>query len=78
MAHDSSLFQNLNFYNATRGKPHGELFVAHQEAFQKADTIFMVILFSVLGDNIVDPYMLFYNVNDVWDALEVKFAVSDA
>jgi hypothetical protein len=35
-------------------------------------------LWSVLGENIVDPYMLFYNVNDVWDALEAKFAVSDA
>ncbi|KAK1604465.1 hypothetical protein QYE76_028138 [Lolium multiflorum] len=35
-------------------------------------------LFSILADNIVDPYMTFEHDKDAWDALEAKFGVSDA
>jgi hypothetical protein len=35
-------------------------------------------LFSILVDNIVDPYMNFDYGKDAWDALEAKFGVSDA
>jgi len=71
-------FQNLNCYSATLGKPEGELTGEQQEAFQKVDTMFKAALFSVLADNIVDPYMSFDNSKDAWDALEAKFGVSDA
>ncbi|KAK1628183.1 hypothetical protein QYE76_002498 [Lolium multiflorum] len=40
--------------------------------------MFKAALFSILGDNIVDPYMAFDHGKDVWDALEAKFGVSDA
>ena len=40
--------------------------------------MFMAALFSVLGDNIVDPYMSFDNGKDAWEALEAKFGVSNA
>ncbi|KAK1665418.1 hypothetical protein QYE76_053577 [Lolium multiflorum] len=40
--------------------------------------MFKATLFSILGDNIVDPYMAFDHGKDAWDALEAKFGVSDA
>ncbi|KAK1665909.1 hypothetical protein QYE76_054068 [Lolium multiflorum] len=40
--------------------------------------MFKAALFSILGDNIVDPYMAFDHGKDAWDALEAKFGVSDA
>ncbi|KAK1662402.1 hypothetical protein QYE76_050561 [Lolium multiflorum] len=40
--------------------------------------MFKAALFSILGDNIVDPYMDFDHGKDAWDALEAKFGVSDA
>ena len=39
--------------------------------------MFRAALFSILGDNIVDPYMAFEHGKDAWDALEAKFGVSD-
>ncbi|KAK1664132.1 hypothetical protein QYE76_052291 [Lolium multiflorum] len=49
-----------------------------QEKFEKVDAMFKAALFSILGDNIVDPYMAFDHGKDAWDALEAKFGVSDA
>ncbi|KAK1618168.1 hypothetical protein QYE76_023685 [Lolium multiflorum] len=46
--------------------------------FEKVDAMFKAALFSILGDNIVDPYMTFEHGKDAWDALEAKFGVSDA
>ncbi|KAK1601135.1 hypothetical protein QYE76_017516 [Lolium multiflorum] len=40
--------------------------------------MFKAALFSILGDNIVDPYMAFDHGKDAWDAHEAKFGVSDA
>ncbi|KAK1628041.1 hypothetical protein QYE76_002356 [Lolium multiflorum] len=40
--------------------------------------MFKAALFSILGDNIVDPYMAFDHGKDAWDAPEAKFGVSDA
>jgi hypothetical protein len=48
-----------------------------EEAYEKIDARFKVDLFSILGDNIVDPYMTFDHGKDVWDALEAKFGVSN-
>ncbi|KAK1669835.1 hypothetical protein QYE76_057994 [Lolium multiflorum] len=49
-----------------------------KEKFEKVDAMFKAALFSILGDNIVDPYMAFDHGKDAWDALEAKFGVSDA
>jgi hypothetical protein len=40
--------------------------------------MFKETLFSILADNVVDPYMTFDHSKDAWDALEAKFGVSDA
>ncbi|KAK1684635.1 hypothetical protein QYE76_045483 [Lolium multiflorum] len=66
----SDFFDNLNMgdNDAVKGA----------EKFEKVDAMFKAALFSILGDNIVDPYMAFDHAKDAWDALEAKFGVSDA
>ncbi|KAK1606798.1 hypothetical protein QYE76_030471 [Lolium multiflorum] len=71
-------FQNLNCDSALLGKPEGDLSPAQEEAYKKVDAMFKAALFSILADNIVDPYMTFEHGKDAWDALEAKFGVSDA
>ena len=71
-------FKNLNCYSATFDRPEGEISAAEQEKFEKVDAMFMAALFSILWDNIVDPYMTFDHGKDAWDALEAKFGISDA
>ena len=46
-------------YDATKGKPKGDLNPTQQEAFQNMDTLFKAALLSVLDDSIMDSYMLF-------------------
>ena len=71
-------FQTMGCYDATKGKPEGDLNPAQLEAFEKIDTLFKGALLSVLDDFIVDSYMLFDNGKDMWAALEAKFGASDA
>lgn len=71
-------FQTMSCYDATLGKPEGELDAQQAQAFQKMDTLFKAAVLSVLGENIVDAYALIDNGKDMWDALEAKFGVSDA
>ena len=71
------LFQNMNCYDAIKGKPEGDHTSAQEEAFVKLDTLFKGALLSVLDDSIVDSYMSFDNGKDMWAALEAKFGASD-
>ncbi|KAK1696986.1 hypothetical protein QYE76_013683 [Lolium multiflorum] len=71
-------FTNLGYFSATDARPEGPLSAEEQEKFEKVDAMFKAALFSILGDNIVDPYMAFDHGKDAWDALEAKFGVSDA
>ncbi|KAK1617345.1 hypothetical protein QYE76_022862 [Lolium multiflorum] len=71
-------FTNLGCFSATDARPEGPLSAEEQEKFEKVDAMFKAALFSILGDNIVDPYMAFDHGKDAWDALEAKFGVSDA
>ncbi|KAK1693830.1 hypothetical protein QYE76_010527 [Lolium multiflorum] len=71
-------FTNLCCFSATDARPEGFLSAEEQEKFEKVDAMFKAALFSILGDNIVDPYMAFDHGKDAWDALEAKFGVSDA
>ncbi|KAK1667305.1 hypothetical protein QYE76_055464 [Lolium multiflorum] len=80
----SDFFDNFNMGdndatgNATDARPEGPLSAEEQGKFEKVDAMFKAALFSILGDNIVDPYMAFDHGKDAWDALEAKFGVSDA
>ena len=49
----------MGCYDATKGKPEGDLNPAQLEAFEKIDTLFKGALLSVLDDSIVDSYMSF-------------------
>ena len=68
----------MRCFEASKGKPEGELTPAEEKAFQEADILFRGAVLSVLGENIVDSYMSIATGKDMWDALETKFGVSDA
>ena len=63
-------------YDATKGKPKGNLNPTQQEAFQNMDTLFKAALLSVLDDSIVDSYMSFDSGKDMWVALKAMFVAS--
>ena len=63
----------MGCYDATKGKPEGDLNPAQLEAFEKIDTLFKGTLLSVLDDSIVYSYMSFENGKNMWVALEAKF-----
>ena len=65
-------------YDATKGKPEGNLNPTQQEAFQNMDILFKAGLVSVLDDSIVDSYMSFDSGKDMWVALEETFGASGA
>ncbi|KAK1618176.1 hypothetical protein QYE76_023693 [Lolium multiflorum] len=71
-------FENLNCDSALLGKPEGDLSPAQEEGYKKVDAMFKAALFSILANNIFNPYMTFEHGKDAWDALEAKFGVSDA
>ena len=60
-------------YDATKGKPEGDLNPTQQEAFQNMDTLFKAALLSVLDDSIVGSYMSFDSGKDMWAALKATF-----
>ena len=62
-------------YDATKGKPEGDLNPTQQEAFENMDTLFEAALLSVLDDSIVDSYMSFDSGKDMWVALEAIVGV---
>ena len=51
------MVSNMSFYDATLGKPEGDLNPQEEQVFQKTDTLFKAALLSVLGENIVDAYV---------------------
>ena len=55
----------MSCYDATLGKPEGELDAQQAQAFQKMDTLFKAALLSVLGENIVDAYASIDNGKDM-------------
>ncbi|XP_071683400.1 uncharacterized protein [Lolium perenne] len=68
----------MRCFDATKGKPEGELTPLKEKAFEDADTLLRGAIISVLGENIVDSYLSISTGKDMWDAIEVKFGVSDA
>ncbi|KAK1617667.1 hypothetical protein QYE76_023184 [Lolium multiflorum] len=68
----------MRCFDATKGKPEGELTPLEEKAFEDADTLLRGAIISVLGENIVDSYLSISTGKDMWDAIEAKFGVSDA
>ena len=46
--------------------------------FEAADNLFRGAVISILGENLVDAYMHLFTGQELWEALEAKFGVSDA
>ncbi|KAK1679522.1 hypothetical protein QYE76_040370 [Lolium multiflorum] len=76
--HTDNFFPDLSDFFDNLNMGDNDAAAKEQEKFEKVDAMFKTALFSILGDNIVDPYMAFDHGKDAWDALEAKFGVSDA
>ena len=63
-------------YDATKGKPKGNLNPTRQEAFENMDALFKAALLSVLDNSIVDSYMSFDSGKDMWATLKATFGAS--
>ncbi|XP_071683135.1 uncharacterized protein [Lolium perenne] len=68
----------MRCFDATKGKPEGEITPLEEKAFEDADTLLRGAIISVLGENIVDSYLSISTGKDMWDAIEAKFGVLDA
>ena len=68
----------MNVYHVALGKPVGPLTSNEDSAFEAADNLFRGAVISVLGENLVDAYMHLFTGQELWEALEAKFGVSDA
>jgi hypothetical protein len=68
----------MRCFDATKGKPEGELTPLEEKAFEEADTLLSGVIIGVLGENIVDSYLSITTSKDMWDVLQAKFGVSDA
>ena len=68
----------MNVYHIALGKPVGPLTSNKDSAFEAADNLFRGAVISVLGENLVDAYMHLFTGQELWEALEAKFGVSDA
>jgi hypothetical protein len=49
-----------------------------ERAFKHADTTCKAALLSIIGDSLVDAYVQLPTGKAMWDALEVRYGVSDA
>jgi hypothetical protein len=49
-----------------------------ERPFKHANTMFKAVILSMLGDTIVDAYVLLHTGKEMWDALEAKYGVSSA
>jgi hypothetical protein len=66
----------MNIIHVANGKP--EQFTPEEEqAFMAADNLFRDTMISVLAENLVDFYLTATSGNELWDALETKYGVSD-
>ena len=67
----------MNCYHAAQGKP--KQFASEEEKkFQIADNLFRDVVISVLHSKYKDSYLRYMSGKELWDALDAKFAVSDA
>src|SRR5437016_7923656 len=68
----------MNVYHVALGKPVGPLTSNEDRAFETANNLFRGTVISVLGENLMNAYMHLFTGQELWEALEAKFGVSDA
>jgi hypothetical protein len=70
VAHYYGRAGSCSFFN-----PIGPLTPDQEKAFKEAIVLFLGVVLSILGDNLVDAHPRW---KKMWDALEAKFGVADA
>ena len=69
---------SMNCYFIAEPRVVGPHTPDEERAFKHADNTFKAAILSMLGDSIVDAFVLHQTGKDMWDALETKYGVSDA
>jgi hypothetical protein len=67
----------LKVFHVSAGMLEG-IYDEDQRKFQKANTIFVGCILSVLVDHLCDVYMHIQDEKTLWDALNAKFGATDA
>jgi hypothetical protein len=67
----------MNCFHAAQGRPK-QFTHEEEKAFEVADNLFRGTVISALADKYVDSYIMCTTANQLWEALDEKFGVSDA
>jgi hypothetical protein len=61
---------NMNVFWVSEGKPEGELSPEKEKEYSEANTIFYGVLVGVLAEALLDTYIRYKTVKEMWDTLD--------
>ena len=62
----------MHYYFVVQPRPLGPHTAKDEQRFKDADTTFKGAMISVLGDSMVDTYVMMSTGKEIWDAVEAK------
>jgi len=68
----------MHYYFVVEPRPLGPHTTKDEQRFKDADTTFKGAMISVLGDSMVDTYVMMSTGKEMWNTLEAKYGASDA
>jgi hypothetical protein len=68
---------SMNCFHVVQERAIGPQTSEEKRAFQHADTTCKAALLSIIGDSLVDAYVSLPTGKAIWDALEVRYGVSN-
>jgi hypothetical protein len=68
----------MKVFQISKGKPEGTMSDEDQKKFEKANTVFVGCILSILADCLCDVFMHINDGKELWDALDAKFGATDA
>ncbi|XP_039787042.1 uncharacterized protein LOC120653349 [Panicum virgatum] len=68
----------MHYYFVVEPRPLGPHTAKDEQRFKDADTTFKGAMISMLGDSMVDTYVMMSTAKEMWNTLEAKYRASDA
>jgi hypothetical protein len=68
----------MKVFQISKGKPEGTMSEDDQKKFEKANTIFVGCILSILADRLCDVFMHIKDGKELWDTVDSKFGAADA
>jgi hypothetical protein len=60
----------MKVFHISKGKPEGTMSDEDQKKFEKANTVFVGCILSILVDRLCDVFMHIKDGKELWDALD--------